>query len=158
MLKDFYHDLQAAKKAEKIVKDTFSALAIGFAFEDVSEAREYFYKGDIKATDPLGRETFIEVKDDSRIAETKNILCEYEVYYKENDYYSKGNMHSNYDVYCIVSQAERKIYVLDFKILKEIYKKGQHRVIPHAQQDTYCYLLPISIAKRYGAMIAELEY
>lgn len=83
--------------------DTFSAATKKYTFEDVSNNREYFYKGDIKATSSTGKEIFIEVKDDSRIAESKNVLCEYEVYYKESNYYGKGNMKSNYDIYCVVS-------------------------------------------------------
>jgi hypothetical protein len=42
------------------------------------------------------------------------VLCEEEIFYKDGGYFGKGNMKSNYDIYCIVSQSERKIYVIDF--------------------------------------------
>lgn len=158
MLDNFYTDLEKAKKAEQIVKDTFAALTKKYTFEDVSNNREYFYKGDIKATSSTGKEIFIEVKDDSRIAESKNVLCEYEVYYKESNYYGKGNMKANYDIYCVVSQSERKIYVIDFSILKQIYKKGEHKVIDHYNQTTYCYLLSLGTIKKYGGLIDTIEF
>ena len=109
MILNFYSDLAKAKGAENIVRETFSQLASGYTFEDCSNDKECYYRGDIRAIAPDGREIYIEVKDDSRIHETHNVLCEYEVYYKESDYYGKGNMKSNYDIYCVVSQQERKI-------------------------------------------------
>jgi hypothetical protein len=134
MLSDFYKDLEAAQAAEHLVADTFSSLTSGYQFEWVGDRKEYRYRGDIKATAADGREIFIEVKDDSRIADTRNVLCEEENYIKDGDYFIKGNMKSNTDIYCVVSAAERKIYVMDFKILKSIYKRfGTYTIIRHAQ-------------------------
>lgn len=104
MLRDFYTDLNNAKGAEQLVLDTFTKLATGYTFENVSDIREYRYKGDIKAVAADGREIFIEVKDDSRIADTGNVLCEYENFLKEDGRFIKGNMYSNYDIYVVVSQ------------------------------------------------------
>ena len=61
------------------------------------------------------------MKDDSRIADTQNILCEDAVYYKESGRYVKGNMYSDYDIYAVVSKKEKVIYFFDFAKLKEIY-------------------------------------
>lgn len=158
MIFNFYSDLAKAKGAENIVRETFTQLASGYKFEDCSNDRACYYKGDIKATAPDGREIYIEVKDDSRIHETKNVLCEYEVYYKDSDYYGKGNMKSDYDIYCVVSQQERKIYVIDFSILKQNYTKGYHKVIRHFDQDTYCYLCNLSLVRSWGALIAAVDY
>lgn len=157
MLNGFKEDLANAKDAEKIVREVFTSLTDKYSFEDVSDERQYYYKGDIKAVSVSNnKEVFIEVKDDSRIAETGNILCEVEVYYKECDYYGKGNMCADYDIYCIVSKQERKIYVLDFKELQRIYKMGEYRSIEHPAQITYCYLLPLGLAKK--AMIEVINY
>lgn len=156
-MNQFRKDLANAKHAEKIVRETFSSLTDKYEFYDVSEDRAYYYKGDIKCLSVSNKNvTFIEVKDDSRIAETGNILCEVEVYYKECDYYGKGNMDADYDIYCIVSKQERKIYVLDFKELKRIHKWGTFREIDHPAQTTYCYLLPLGLAK--SAMIEVIDY
>lgn len=46
---------------------------------------------------------FIEVKDDSRIADTGRVLCEERVCYKDGDYFQKGFMYSDYDIFCVVS-------------------------------------------------------
>ena len=159
MLKEFYADLAAAKPAEELVRNTLSTLAPGYKFEDVSYETKCYYKGDIKAIAPDGTEIYLEVKDDSRIAETRNILCEEEVYFKDENYFHEGNMQSNYDYFCIVSKSEQRIYILDFRKLKELYKdKGEFKIIPHANQDTFCYLLPLHIAKKYGALIHTINY
>ena len=103
MLYNFFQDLAAAKPAEQLVLNTLSSLATGWRFDDVSNIKEYRYKGDIRATSNSGQEYFLEVKNDSRIAETGNILCEYKNFIKDGAYYIKGNMLSDYDFYCIVS-------------------------------------------------------
>lgn len=156
---EFKKDLANAKSAERLVRQVFSSLTTEYSFEDVSEIPTCYSLGDIKATNKTtGKEIYIEVKDDSRIADTYNILCEDEVYYKDSDYYAKGNMHSNYDIYCVVSQQARKIYVLDFSVLRKIYKKGDFKVIRHPRQESECYLLPLCYASRDGALITTVNY
>ncbi len=159
MLKNFYKDLAAAKPAEQLVLKTLSSLATDYYFYDVSDIKEYRYRGDIRVINKItNREYFLEVKNDSRIADTGNVLCEYQNYIKDGDYFIKGNMFSDYDFYCIVSQQQRKIYIIDFSILKANYTKGEHKVIYHYDQDTYCYLLPLLVVKRLGGLIAEIDY
>ena len=160
MLNNFNKDLANAKEAEEIVLKTFSANTTKYNFFDVSTDRDYFYKGDIKAVEKeTGREIYIEVKDDSRIAETGKVLCEEEVFYKDACYCGKGNMKSNYDIYCVVSKQDRKIYVIDFDGLKRIYRKfGEYKEINHSQQITYCYLLELCRVKQFGALITTVKY
>lgn len=158
MTNQFYTDLEKAKAAEVLVCNVLSSLDTSRNYELVGAERQYFYKGDIKATDKKGNEIFIEVKDDSRIAETYNVLCEEEVYYKQHDYYGKGNMQSDYDIYAVVSKQQRKIYVIDFKCLQQIYRKGEYKEIQHPQQTTYCYLLNLGTIKKLGGLIATLDY
>ena len=158
MIRDFWNDLNNAKYAEKLVRETFSQLTDKYTFEDVADIKEYRYRGDIRATAADGRQIYIEVKDDGRIADTGNVLCEEENFYKDGGYFGKGNMQSNYDIYCVVSQSERNIYVIDFPTLQANYKKGQFKIIHHYDQDTYCYLLPIGTVKRLGGLIAEVSY
>lgn len=158
MLIDFFKDLAAAKPAEELVLNTLSSLATGWRFTNVSNVKECRYKGDIKAENNKGQVFFLEVKNDSRIAETGNILCEYQNFIKDGAYFIKGNMCSEYDYYCIVSQQQRKIYILDFSILKANYTKGKHKIIEHWDQDTWCYLLPLSVMKDLGGLLATLDY
>lgn len=158
MVQGFYEGLAQAREAELLVAEVFSSLTKDYKFENVGDVREYFYKGDIKATAADGREIFIEVKDDSVIHKTHNVLCEEEVYYKDTDYYGKGNMFSEYNIYTVVSKAERKIYVIDFEVLKSIYHKGEYKIIEHPAQITYCYLLDLCKVKQFGGLIAMLDY
>lgn len=158
MLIDFWKDLQSAKPAEQLVLNTLTSLAPGYTFTDVSNVKECRYKGDILATSNDGKQIYIEVKNDSRIAETGNVLCEYQNFIKDGGYFIKGNMQSAYDIYCIVSQQQRKMYFIDFSILQANYTKGKHRIIEHFDQDTWCYLLPLTELERLGGIIKVLDY
>lgn len=158
MLNQFYQDLVKARGAEKIVRETFAALTTDYTFENVSSERKYFYRGDIKAIAADGREIFIEVKDDSRIQETHNVLCETAIYYYDRHEYGKGNMSSDYDIYCVVSRSEQKIYVFDFPTLKANCGKGRRREIEHPEQRTICFLVSLTTLKDCGALIAVIDY
>lgn len=158
MASSFRNDLNAAKRAEELVLEKFSELTKDYTFIDVSNIREYFNNGDILATAADGKEVFIEVKDDSRIAETNNLLCEEENFFYSIGEFVKGNFYSDYNIYCVVSQPERKIYVMDFSILKKHYKSGEFKEIHHKEQTSYCYLCPLPQVRSWGAMIAEIEY
>lgn len=158
MVKDFYNDLAKARKAEVLVRDVFASLSDKYTFTTVGDQREYFHKGDIIAVDASGNEHFIEVKDDSCIGRTHNVLCEEEVFYDSIGDFLPGNMYSDYEIYCVVSQSTQKIYVIDFKTLKRIYHKGKYAAMEHRDQTTYCYLVPLAMIQREGGMIAEIDY
>jgi len=105
MLTEFKTDLAKAKTAEQIVLAALSNYSSYWTLEDISEDRSCYYLGDIKATYAgTGVVQYIEVKDDSRIHETKNILCEEENYLKDDGRYIKGNMHCESDIFCVVSE------------------------------------------------------
>lgn len=155
----FLSDLEKAREAEKFIYELFSQMSDDYNFENVGDQREYFHKGDIKAIHKeSGREIFIEVKDDSRIHVTKNILCEEEIYFKDNDYWEKGCMHSEYDIYVVISRESRQVYVIDFKKLRKFYKDGEFKVMDHASQTNYCYLYPLGDAAARGALIESFSY
>ena len=158
MVEGFYEDLEQARAAETIVCDKLSSLAPGIKFENVGNDRQYFHKGDIKATLESGKEVFVEVKDDSCIHRTRNVLCEEEVYFNYNGVTTPGNMYSDYEIYCVLSQKERKMYLIDFDILRKNYKKGEYKEIQHPAQTTYCYLCSLAQIKKWGAMIKVIKY
>lgn len=160
MVSNFYSDLEAARKAEHLVAEVLSNCTDEFTFEEVGDKKEYFYKGDIRALDSSWGldEHFVEVKNDSCIARTHNVLCEYKVYFKENDYYAKGNMQSDYDYYAVVSEQNKMIYIIDFEVLKKNYKKGYHKIIDHPEQRTYCYLCSIDKLCKWGALMYFIRY
>ena len=158
MSKQFNKDLAVARVVEELVKNTLAALTTEYTFKNVGDQPQYFHKGDIMA---LGENQvrMIEVKNDSRIHETHNILCEEENYFKEGGYYAKGNMYSDYDIYCVVSQAERKMYFFDFKVIRDNYKRyGEFKFKNHYDQESYFYTLPIGRVKQLGGLIRILEY
>lgn len=157
MLVNFEEDLNKGKRGERIVMEVFSSLAPGYEFEDVSDNPLYYDKGDIKVIAEDGTEIFIEVKNDERIGQTRNLLCEEEVTYYSG-YCQKGFMHNDHEIFCVVSEPEKKIYVIDFSILKGIYRKGQWKVLKYSAQESECYLLPLGILKRHGGLIAAIDF
>ena len=160
MLKDFQKDLEAARSAERLVLELLQSKCPRFIFKDVSDNISCRYKGDIEATSKeLGIELYIEVKCDSRIADTGRILCEEQVFIKDLNDFQKGNMYCKSDFYCVVSKSERLVYIFDFQKLKENYKKyGEFKIIEHYDQDTYCYLLDLCWCKSKGALLYKLSY
>lgn len=159
MLKDFKKDLVIGKRAEKIVLDKLSSLTTDYNFTDVSRDYIYYDIGDIRATNKkTGKDLYIEVKNDSRIAETHNVLCEREVYYESTGKYKLGNMSCCGDIYIIVSESERKLYILDYKLLRKNYRKGIEKKIRHSQQTTYGYLCELALIKEWGALLYTIDY
>lgn len=158
MVSTFFLDLDNARGAERLVMQKLQELLPQYTFEDVSADRACWHKGDIRAVDnESGDCLFIEVKDDGRIADTHNVLCEEAVFYNDSGF-KQGNMYSDYEIYTIVSKPEQKIYILDFAIMKQHYKSGYYKVIPHREQTTYCYLMPLAQLKALGAVLAEISY
>ena len=124
MLDDFTKDLKKGRAAEKIVFDTLRSLTTDYEFTDVSKDYTCYKIGDIRATDKVtGKDIYIEVKNDSRIADTHKVLCEEEVYYLDRNSYGSGNMDGYGDIYVVVSEQERKIYIMDLKKLQKNYLK-----------------------------------
>ena len=158
MLANFKADLAKGHKAEQIVKDVFTSLTDKYEFTDVSNIPQFYNKGDLLATAADGRQIMIEVKNDEVIYKTGNVLCEEEVYYKDADYFKDGYMYSDYEIYCVVSEPERKIYIIDFKILKSIYRKGENKIINHYAQYSDVYLVPIGFIKQNGGLIDIITY
>ena len=157
-MSQFQIDLGEAKKVEQIVLEHFQSLTDEYTFINVSDEPQYYHKGDIKAIAADGRQIFIEVKNDGCIGDTHNVLCEEENYFYSTGRIAKGNFYSDYQIYCVVSQEKRKIWVMDFSVLKAHYKKGEFKRKYHAEQISDFYLLPLYIVKRHNGLIAELDY
>lgn len=159
-MSDFYRDLAKAKKGEAITLDVLRHTTNEFVFDDVSDDKAYFYKGDIRALDDAWGldEYYIDVKMDGCIATTGNILCEEKVYFKEYGRYQKGNMHSNYDYMAIIAVDAQRIYIIDFNKLKKHYKEGRSYYKDHGDQITYGTLFPLSKAWKYNMVKAVISY
>lgn len=156
MVTQFKKDLEEAKKAEIIVYNFLRKNFPKCIVQNVSDIPYFYYLGDIRVITTEGAKLHIEVKNDSRIAETHNILCETEVIY--NSHSTAGNMECNTDFYAVVSESENKIYFLDFKKLKTLSKYAPQREIIHPEQRTICKLVSLDSAERAGALLATINY
>ena len=158
MVENWERDLAKGRRGERIVLNALSAHYTNYTFEDVADKREYFKYGDIRAISNDGSFFMFEVKNDEVIATSRNVLCEELVAYKDTGEIKDGFMYNYYQYYCIVSEPERKIYILDFKVLKKLYKQGQYKEFPHKDQTTYGYLLPLKQIERNDGILTILEY
>lgn len=159
-MSQFTNDLAIGRRGELIVLDTFSKIHNNCEFIDVAKDKDFYYIGDIKVINKdSGNERFIEVKNDSRIAATKNVFCEDEYFNKYDGEFYNGNMRNNGTwLYCVVSEQERKIYTFDYKELQKIYKKGEFKRVVHETQDTYGYTLPLSTLRVKGILLETVNY
>lgn len=158
MLMNFEKDLAKGKKGEAIVKTVLSSIDKNHQYIDVSNDPKYYHKGDLMAVAADGTKIMIEVKNDGVIHKTHNILCEEDVYINQNRKFNKGFMYSDYEIFCILSELERKIYIIDFQILKQIYKQGWYKRFYYKDQYSDCYLLPIGLLQSKGGLIKIIDY
>lgn len=156
-VKQFEIDLARGQKAEHLVMQVLSQLTNEYTFTHIGNLPDFYHRGDILAQGN-GEFIYLDIKDDTVIHETYNVLVEEEVYFKDSDYYKKGFAYSDYDILCVLSRAARKMYFIDFKKLKEFYKQGEYKRINHADQFSECYLVPLGLIRRKGAMVKELNY
>ena len=159
-MSQFTDDLTKGRRGELIALDVFSKLYEQYEFIDVAKDKDFYYIGDIKVVKKQsGNERFIEVKNDSRIADTHNVLCEDKYFSKYDGKFHKGNMHNSGTwLYCVVSEQERKIYTFDYVALQAIYRTGTPKEIEHKTQDTYAYLLSLSTLEAKGILLGTINY
>lgn len=160
MVKGFYDDLAKAKKAEAIVLDVLRHCTDDYEFNDVSNDEAYWHIGDIEIDDGIC-EYYLDVKDDGCISRTGNLLAEHRVWYKNGGWQEGFMQNSNYDYVGYLSQPDHMLYILDFDLWKQHYKKRfkRHLYIPHGgEQTTDGYLMPLDTARKLGIIIAEIEY
>lgn len=155
---DFWRDLNAARKTEQKALEIFQGLSADYRFIDVSDNELYYHKGDIKAIAADGTEYMLEIKGDSRIHETGNVLCEECNYWYDTGETTQGNMYSDYQYYCVLSEAARKLVIIDFKVLQANYKKYRYIQHRHADNESTYYLMPLKDINRLGGIIKVIDY
>lgn len=156
MVTQFNEDLKKGRAAEIIVYNYLKKNFPKCIIENVSDIPYFYYLGDIRLITTEGEKLHIEVKNDSRIADTHNILCEIAVEYEYHT--GAGNMDCGCDIYAIVSEKENKIYFLDFKKLVKLTKLAPLRSIVHSAQTTICKFVSLGDAARTGALLAAVNY
>ena len=186
MFNKFKTDLNNAKEAEKIVREVLQCMTDNYCFTDVSDAKECWHLGDIEVNhsycaycdrydinhmydsdcNQLSYEEFefnnsnyfIDVKDDKRIGDTGNILCEERVYYRKYCELVEGFMYSHYDYLAVVSKKEKRIYILDFHLLQKHYRQGRKIRLSYTEQWSDVYLYSLDKAKENGILLVTIEY
>ena len=155
---EFKQDLKKGRRAEQIVLNILKDfLPAKFEIEDVGANKEYYYLGDIKLTNKLtGAQGFVEVKNDERINETHNVLCEWG--YSSGNKYFNGNMKNGGEFYAVVDEVTRTVYFLDYIWLRANYKQGKPITIQHETQTTFATLLPLSFIKENGGLLHTFTY
>lgn len=154
MLKNFKADLAIGQSGEQLVKEVLESMTDKYTFA----ASDDQHKGDLIASDASGNRIYLEIKTDSRIGDTHNILCEEEVFYYDTWSKKKGFMYSDYEVFCILSRSERKIYIIDFKILKANYKNGWCKELRYTDQESKCYFIKLEEIAAKGGLLYTINY
>lgn len=154
---DFKADLQTGKDGERIALEVLCNITENYAFQDVSDVKEMYHKGDIIAYKD-DESYYLDVKNDSKIHATCNILCEDKIFYRRNKEMKEGFMASEYDYLVIVSQPEKKIYIINFDKLKKHYKEGRRQEMHYSWQYSICYLYPLEEAYKHNMVEAVIEY
>lgn len=161
MVQNFRSDLSKGRRGELIALSVFQSMTDKFTFEDVAEDTKYYHIGDIKATEKdTGEVIYLEIKNDACISYTRNVLCEERVYYFKDKTEKQGNMYNQgTKYYCVVSESEQKIYMLDFQQLQNCYKEyGRYKYLSYPDQASDCYLVSLDFLEKIGAVKGVIDY
>lgn len=155
-MSDFNKDLARGKTAEELVYNLLSSF--GLEVENVSDVQRYFYDGDLKIKLD-DKEVFLDVKLDTRIAETGNFFIEDTCYNFRKGYEWNGDIYKNYDYVAVVSPQDRMIYFLDWKVVKKNYYKGDYKEIRHDWEMSIGYLVDTyTMSKSWKGLIKKIKY
>ena len=156
----YERDIVKAKLAERILFDVINdELGLVYDVEYTADVPAYYNRGDVLIRNYNKDEWCIDAKDDKSIWHTHNVFVEERIargYYTE-----KGWITKNYDEVAIVNRHDNEIYILDFKKLKEEYKRIRHRCnVPARFHDhtSYGSLCNIYDLQAYGIVNRILEY
>lgn len=140
--------------------EVLASLTDKYEFHHIDNQEVLGKKGDIAAIDKTsGKIYYIEVKNDSRVAATGNVLCETQKYYYDTNKTKAGSMFYNYEYYIVHSAESRALYVIDFKKLKTFYTiMGSPIRIEHDEDITYGLLVRLKDIERFGALIKTITY
>lgn len=157
---NFNKDAAAALPGELKVMEVLASKTNDFSFSHIDDQEVNGKKGDILAIEKKsGKAIYIEVKNDSRISQTGNVLCEYQKYYYDSNKTKAGSMFYNYEIYLVHSQDSRTLYVIDFKKLRTFYTiLGDWIQIEEGVEITYGFLVRLKDIIRYNALLYTIEY
>lgn len=163
-MNNFYNNLTEGKKAERyvasILADYYNGRKIIKNVSDEVTARN---KGDLLLTNICdGKEYYCDVKNDSLIWKSGNFFIEEKIERKDSGITEDGWIHKDYDILIVLDRVSNKIYILNCKRLREIYKNISEKCIRTWNSDEKAYntgyLLKINTARRNGLIFKELDY
>jgi hypothetical protein len=160
MVNNFKKELKKNRIAEIILLQVLQSVADDkIDFVDVTDNPDLYHYGDIMGTDKNGNVTFFDAKNDGIIAKTGRVFCESHKYFFNNMKRHSGYMEDGkYDYMCVVDRKSNKIYVLDFKVLKSIYK--DYKEVQTTLSDAYSYgtVIPLDECRKEKALIYTITY
>lgn len=128
--------------------------------EDVADNPDCYHLGDVRVTNKTGNSFYFDAKNDGIISKTGNVFCESHKYFFKNmqKKYDGFMEDGNYDYLSVVDRVSKKIYILDFKVLKKIYPN--YRRIQTTLSDCYSYgtVIPLDECKKKGALLHTINY
>ena len=130
-----------------------------YFIEDVADNEECYHLGDVKVTDRDGNIAYYDAKNDGVIHKTGRVFCESHKYFFNTMKKHTGFMEDgNYDYLSVVDRVDKKIYILDFKILKSIYK--DYKEVQTTLKDCYSYgtVIPLDECRREKALVYTINY
>lgn len=115
---DFDNNVKVSLEAENIAKQLLEQIYWD-EFTSVRDDPAYYHIGDL--LDSAGRG--FDCKDDGVINRTGNVFCETKKHWFNSGKTTDGWMRNGeYDYLVVLDRVDNHIYVLDFPVLKKIYK------------------------------------
>ena len=161
MKNSFKKELKKNRIAEVILLQVLESIYDDNALiEDVADNPDCYHLGDVMVTNRVGNTYYFDAKNDGCIHKTGNVFCESHKHFLRNmkTRHSGFMEDGNYDYLSIVDRVSKCIYILDFKVLKKIYKN--YRKVQTVLEDAYCYGNVISLeeCKKKGALLHTINY
>lgn len=146
----------AEEKAIRILELAFDGKA---HFDNLHDKPEYWHRGDVRMT--CGEHVIYgDVKDESRIYETRNVFAEnYKYFHSKPNQKAKGWMRSSqYDLVFILDDIGDNLYILDFPRLKRIYENYTLRQSRLSDCNAYGNCVPLRECRKHGVLRFEIKY
>ena len=152
-------DSEIARAAEELAIKVLSKALKDTTFESLHDDEGKFHYGDVLAKKG-NKEKYIDIKDDGRISETGNVFCESHKYFYDNPNKKHDGFMNNslYDYLAVLDQVRGKLYLLDFKKLKNIYKN--YRLVKSDLSDCTSFgnLVPLYVCRNKGILKFEITF
>lgn len=153
---DIKTNAEIARQSESIAQCILQQLYPQSTFESIHDEQALWHYGDIMQDGWV----YYDVKDDGCIAKTGNVFCELGKKWKYSGEKSDGWMkNGHYDYVCVLDQISCKMYVLDFRALKKVYREGRYiSGIDLGDNYTCGYIVTLNKLRKRGVIECEVQY